>query len=56
MIVTAWLLLLFFGFFALHGLLNLIEWGLTDIQLGVFLLSGFITAVSAGIIWGGLFQ
>jgi len=56
MVLTAWILFLFFGFFTLHGLINFLFSGLNDAQVVVFFLSVFITAVSAGVIWGGLFQ
>ncbi|WP_139263993.1 hypothetical protein [Bacillus licheniformis] len=52
MTVTAWILLIMFGLFALSDL-NLTEDETKHIK---FFVSVFIAAIAASVIWGGLFQ
>lgn len=58
MIVTAWVLLISFGFIAL---MYTRKWmysrnGLKVVEVPIWISAIIITAVSAGVIWGGLFQ
>jgi hypothetical protein len=60
MILAAWIFLIIFGTIGLHSYFNII---LPNIDLkkylimfGTSLISTAISAVSAGVIWGGLFQ
>lgn len=57
MIVTAWILLIMFGLFALSDL-NLTEYETKHIKFFIIMkfVSVFIAAIAAGVIWGGLFQ
>ncbi|MCY9084392.1 hypothetical protein ABE208_15775 [Bacillus inaquosorum] len=57
MIVTAWILLIVFGLFALSDL-NLTEDETKHIKFFIFMkfVSVFIAAIAAEVIWGGLFQ
>ncbi|MCY8940558.1 hypothetical protein P9684_03840 [Bacillus atrophaeus] len=57
MIVTAWVLLIMFGLFALSDL-NLTEDETKHIKFFILMkfVSVFIAAIAAGVIWGGLFQ
>ena len=54
MLITAWILLIFFGFLALHGALKFLVSSLNWLHAIIWLLSIIITALSAGIIFGGL--
>ncbi|MCM3008374.1 hypothetical protein [Bacillus subtilis] len=59
MIVTAWILLIMFGLFALsESDLNLTEDETKHIKFFIIMkfVSVFIAAIAAGVIWGGLFQ
>lgn len=58
MIVTAWILLAVFGWAAIVNSANyFIGAGLKGLpNIIIWLLSVVITALSAGVIWGGLFQ
>ena len=57
MIVTAWVLLIMFGLFALSDL-NLTEDETKHIKFFILMkfVSVFIAAIAAGVIWGGLFK
>ncbi|WP_102422237.1 hypothetical protein [Bacillus amyloliquefaciens] len=57
MIVTAWILLIMFGLFALSDL-NLTEDETKHTKFFIIMkfVSVFIAAIAAGVIWGGLFQ
>ncbi|MEC1684242.1 hypothetical protein [Bacillus mojavensis] len=57
MIVTAWILLIMFGLFALSDL-NLTEDETKHNKFFIIMkfVSVFIAAIAAGVIWGGLFQ
>lgn len=57
MIVTAWILFVFFGVFSLW---TTIQYFFGRKTLGLFhammwFFSAIVTAISAGVIWGGLF-
>jgi hypothetical protein len=58
MIVTTWILFAFFGIFTIHGMLrfyfgkNNLKW----FHAIMWFISAIITALAAGVIWGGLFQ
>lgn len=55
MIIIAWVLLIMFGLFALHGWLKFfVAGGLNIIHSILWFISIIIAALSAGIIWGGL--
>lgn len=57
MIVTAWVLLSIFGLFSITGLYKyFLGDGVTDKVGAVLILAVFIVALSAGVIWGGLFR
>lgn len=56
MLITAWILLVFFGLFALHGTLKFLTSRLNWLHATMWFISIIITAFSAGIIFGGLFQ
>ncbi|MCA1233215.1 hypothetical protein CHR37_05400 [Bacillus velezensis] len=57
MIVTAWILLIVFGLYALSDF-NVTEDETKHIKFFVLMkfVSVFIAAIAAGVIWGGLFQ
>ncbi|MEN7436495.1 hypothetical protein FH505_10185 [Bacillus velezensis] len=57
MIVTAWILLIVFGLYALSDF-DVTEDETKHIKFFVLMkfVSVFITAIAAGVIWGGLFQ
>ncbi|AVI45291.1 SPBc2 prophage-derived uncharacterized membrane protein YotH [Bacillus licheniformis] len=57
MTVTAWILLIMFGLFALSDL-NFTEDETKHIKFFIIMkfVSVFIAAIAAGVIWGGLFQ
>lgn len=57
MIVTAWILFAFCGFFALILTLALFSPKTNNrIHFGKYMFFVTVTAISAGVIWGGLFQ
>lgn len=56
MVVVAWGLFVVFGFFALLGWLKYLVDGVNLKHLCLISLWSVITALSAGVIWGGLFQ
>ncbi|WP_186318601.1 hypothetical protein [Bacillus pumilus] len=56
MIVTAYILLACFGFFNLMSGLKFLRSGLSILHGVLWFISIFITAISAGVIWGGLYQ
>jgi len=55
MIITAWIMLIAFGAFAVNGFLKFAGGtGLIPIHLVMWFVSIIIFALSAGVIWGGL--
>lgn len=57
MLITAWILFIFFGLFSLRTMLGyMIGDSLSWFHALFWLVSIIITAISAGIIWGGLFS
>jgi hypothetical protein len=54
MIVTAWILFVVFGFFAVVLAYNYMFHHIPKVNIPVMILSIIIAAISAGIIWGGL--
>lgn len=56
--VTAWILYIFFGLISLNGLLQFFfsKYGLGIFHAVIWIVSIIITALSAGVIWGGLLQ
>lgn len=56
MIVVAWIFLIVFGWFALLGWLQYWQAGVNIWHLFFIMLWTVIAALSAGVIWGGLFQ
>lgn len=56
MVVTAYILLVCFGFLTLMSGLTYYRSGINIFHAIAWFISIFITAISAGVIWGGLFQ
>ncbi len=56
MIVTAWILLVCFGIMTLKLMKDFLFDGLSFYGIIVLMLTSIISAISAGIIWGGLFK
>lgn len=56
MIVTAWILFIFFGFFFLVSTGALFDRKIKSFNLYMYFFYVFMTAIMAGVIWGGLFQ
>lgn len=54
MIVTAWIIFVVFGLFTLAGWLKFYFSGVTNLHFIMTLMGTFITAISAGYIFGGL--
>lgn len=56
--VTAWILYIFFGLISLNGLFKFFfsRYGLGTFHAVIWMVSIIITALSAGVIWGGLLQ
>ncbi|MDX6046706.1 MULTISPECIES: hypothetical protein [Bacillus cereus group] len=57
MIITAWILLICFGVFALNGFFKFFFGsGMNSFHAISWFISIVISALSAGVIWGKLFQ
>lgn len=57
MTITAWVLLVCFGLFAFQGLVKFFFGGsLNKFHAIMWFIAIIISSISAGIIWGGLFQ
>lgn len=48
MVITAWILFVFFGFISLHGLLKFIS---SSVDVKVWFFAVIMFALAAGIIW-----
>jgi hypothetical protein len=55
-IISAWVMLIFFGFISINGMLKFLISSLNWFHAILWFVSIVITALSAGVIWGGLFQ
>jgi hypothetical protein len=56
MLITATILLIFFGVTAFSMLVKFLFTSLNLAELFLMITSAIITSLSAGVIWGGLFQ
>ena len=56
MLVTAWILLVFFGLIAVINSAKYMVSSLNKLEVLLWLISIVITALSAGVIFGGLFR
>jgi hypothetical protein len=56
MLITAWILLVFFGMFSVVSTFQFFLSSLGRFHAILWFIAIIITAVAAGIIWGGLFQ
>lgn len=56
MIITAWILFIFFGFFALVMTLAMFMPSVRKLNMVAYIFYMVMTAIMAGIIWGGLFR
>ena len=57
MIITAWILLIMFGFIAaINTIKYVFGGGLYKSEVVLWVVSIIIVAVAAGVIWGGLFS
>jgi hypothetical protein len=56
MIITAWIILIVFGVVGLLGLRKLIFDRCNKMETLIFFISVILAALSAGVIWGGLFH
>lgn len=54
MIIVAWILLIAFGTFSLSSLLSVISTGISIGHAMLMFVAIVVTALSAGVIWGGL--
>jgi len=54
MIITMWVLFVFFSILAFFLIINLFSKRLNWLEILVLLFSVFVVAISAGFIWGGL--
>ena len=54
--ITAWVLLIGFGVFAINGFLKFFFGSLNWLHSILWMVSIIISALSAGVIWGGLFS
>ena len=55
MIITAWILLIFFSMFSLSYLMKFFKTSVEGVNIIVWFFSIFMVALSAGVIWGDLF-
>jgi hypothetical protein len=56
MIIMAWICLVFFGVFAITSIVKYFRVFLNKFHALMMFISVIIVALSAGIIWGGLFN
>ena len=56
MIITAWVLLIMFGFILLMNTRKYLLSSLNKLEVALYVISIIIVAVAAGVIWGGLFS
>lgn len=56
MIITAWILLIAFGVIAITGFYQIFSSGLNWFHAIVWIFSIIVCAISAGILFGGLFS
>lgn len=54
MLITSWVLLVCFGAFAINGFINFFFGSLNWFHAIFWFVSIIVTAISAGVIWGGL--
>lgn len=54
MLVTCWVLLIVFGFIGINLLLKAYSLKVNRTEIMLLIFSVFVSAIAAGVIWGGL--